>query len=117
MAMNNEKIIEKRLLQMQREILLKLPGAGTECKSDCFCRNSTSEQNIDLDDLTALFALDPDSRRQLNLINHALNRLHRKEYYRCVQCGSQLSGKYLKEDPLTDLCETCLKKQNDDPVH
>lgn len=115
--MNNEKIIEKRLLQMQREILLKLPGAGTECKSDCFCRNSTSEQNIDLDDLTALFALDPDSRRQLNLINHALNRLRRKEYYRCVQCGSQLSGKYLKEDPLTDLCETCLKKQNDDPVH
>jgi len=113
----NEKTIEKRLLKMQREILLKLPDTGVVCKSDCFCRNSTSEQNIDLDDLTALFALDPDSRRQLNLINHALNRLRRKEYYRCVQCGSQLSGEHLKKDPLTDLCEACLQKQSDDSIH
>jgi RNA polymerase-binding transcription factor DksA len=107
----NEKIIEKRLLAMQRAVLHQLPDAdNAHHQENSRQTDKPSEQNIDIDDLSVLFSLDPDSRRQLNLINHALNRLHRKEYHRCTQCGSHLPDLRLEQQPLTDLCESCDSK-------
>ena len=107
LLMTDEQI-EQRLLAMQRKVLSKLShieGAGYQPIDGC--PDSISEQQIDIHDLSILFMLDEESRQRLNRINHALNRLKRKEYHRCTKCGLKLSNEYLEQQPLTDLCERC----------
>ncbi len=104
----NDKMIQQRLLAMQQEVLAKLPDMdGISYQTSEGCPDCVSEQQVDITDLKLLFSLDVESRQRLNRINHALNRLHRKEYRRCANCGSTLPEERLELLPLTDLCEGC----------
>ena len=104
----NEKTIERRLLNMQREVLMKLTAVDGDVHQSNKASNRTpSEQNIEINSLDVLFALDAESRHRLNRINNALNRLYRKEYNRCANCGQPLSDQRLELKPLSDLCESC----------
>ncbi len=92
---------------MQREILGKLTDVDGDGHYDGDKAARFSEQRVMIDDLELLFLLDKPSRKRLNLINNALNRLRRNEYDHCIRCGKTIAERRLELDPLTEYCSRC----------
>jgi len=66
-----------------------------------------AEQVVQQENLDVLYALDGESRHELQLINKALIRLDNDEYDRCNQCGHTIAHERLNALPYTITCISC----------
>ncbi len=66
-----------------------------------------AEQVVEQENLDVLYALDGESRHELQLINKALVRLDNDEYDICNQCGDTIAHERLNAIPYTITCISC----------
>jgi len=66
-----------------------------------------AEQVVEQENLDVLYALDGESRLELQLINKALVRLDNDEYDICNQCGDTIAHERLNAIPYTITCISC----------
>jgi len=89
--------LRQRLLHRRGEILGRLHG---ETCADAM-------QPFELDNLDVLFRIDLASRRELNRINNALERMESGIYGLCRDCGETIDAQRLRDLPLAETCAGC----------
>ena len=106
------EIYKKRLLTKRDELLRQVVQSEQEG------RESDQEGTQDLADKAAnaytkefLFHQSDDSRRILQLVNEALERIKSGSYGLCVACGEEVQQKRLEAVPWARHCIECQEKQ------
>jgi len=106
------EIYKKRLLTKRDELLRQVVQSEQEG------RESDQEGTQDLADKAAnaytkefLFHQSDDSRRILQLVNEALERIKSGRYGLCVACGKEVQQKRLEAVPWARHCIECQEKQ------
>ncbi len=66
-----------------------------------------AEQAVELENEEVLSALDVSSRREVEQINAALERIEASVYGECVECGNKIPTKRLEAIPYAVLCVEC----------
>lgn len=64
-------------------------------------------QILELDNLDVLFRIDLATRRELNQINHALERMDSGHYGQCRDCGGAIGLRRLRASPCAETCAAC----------
>ena len=112
MEKKRAEIYKKRLLAKQEELL------HTVTQSEQDGRQADEEATQDVADKAAnaytkefLFHQSDDSRRVLQLVNEALQRLNNGAYGLCVACHEEVQTKRLDAVPWARHCLECQEKQ------
>lgn len=63
-----------------------------------------AEQNLNL-------RLRGRERKLIRKINHALERIDKNEFGKCVECGEAIAAKRLRARPVTTMCIECKEEQ------
>jgi len=66
-----------------------------------------AEQAVELENRDVLFELQREGKKELRLINNALDRLSRDEYHLCARCGDTIDPRRLQALPWVDTCIRC----------
>jgi DnaK suppressor protein len=107
------EIFKKRLLTKQDELLRLVT------KSEKDGREADEEATQDIVDKAAnsyakefLFHQSDESRRVLQLVNEALERMKEGTYGQCVECQEEVQQKRLEAVPWARHCIECQEKQD-----
>ena len=107
------ELYKKRLLEKQQELLHAVS------KSEQDGREADEEATQDIADKAAnsytkefLFHRSDESRRLLQLVNEALERVRLGAYGRCVACGAEVQAKRLEAVPWARHCFECQDRQD-----
>lgn len=104
--------IRQRLLDKREELLSRVEGFekdrrhGNEPVSPDFAEQATEREGDDV-----LDALSDAARRELRLIQRAVERIDNGSYTECAVCGSEIPLKRLEALPYSDRCVQCAEKQ------
>ena len=106
--MINQQEVRKHLLGMQEVLEERIE----KLKKDVHHREEPldpdfAEQVVQQENMDVQFALDGESRHELNLVNKALHRLDTDEYEACSRCGEAINPERLQALPYTDTCIGC----------
>jgi DnaK suppressor protein len=113
--MDKKKVeyFKKRLLAKQEELL------RLATKSDKDGREADEEATQDIADKAAnsytkefLFHQSDESRRLLQLVNEALERIKEGNYGQCLACEEEVQQKRLEAVPWARHCIECQEKQD-----
>lgn len=104
--------IRQHLLDKREELLSRVEGFekdrrhGNEPVSPDFAEQATEREGDDV-----LDALSDAARRELRLIQRALERIDEGSYNECSICGEEIPLKRLEALPYSDRCVSCAEKQ------
>lgn len=104
--------IRQRLVDKREELLSRVEGFeqdrrhGKEPVSPDFAEQATEREGDDV-----LDALSDAARRELRLIQRALERMDEGTYTECSVCGDEIPLKRLEALPYSDRCVKCAEKQ------
>ncbi len=103
----------------QFESRLKVMQSALNNKLDSIKENVTKAANADWNEQAqerendeVLDALGNEIRRELNLVNGALHRIHIGEYEFCDDCGKHINPSRLEILPYTQYCIDCASKRD-----
>jgi RNA polymerase-binding protein DksA len=69
-----------------------------------------SEQAVQRENDEVLQGIGDAARDELRLIDRALKRLERGEYFECARCGGTIGEGRLEAIPYADLCADCARR-------
>ncbi len=104
--------IRQNLLDKREELLSRVEGFdkdrrhGNEPVSPDFAEQATEREGDDV-----LDALSDAARRELRLIQRALERIDNGTYTECAVCGDEIPLRRLEALPYSDRCVQCAEKQ------
>lgn len=104
--------IRQRLLEKREELLSRVEGFekdrrhGNEPVSPDFAEQATEREGDDV-----LDALSDAARRELRLIQRALERMEEGAYNECSVCGEEIPIRRLEALPYSDRCVSCAEKE------
>lgn len=104
--------IRHELLNKRQELLSRVEGLdqdrrhGDEPLSADFAEQAVERLGDDV-----LNALSDAARRELRLIQRALERIEEGTYNECSVCGDQIPRKRLEALPYSDRCLKCAEKE------
>lgn len=113
MAMNKKQmeVYKKRLVERKREV------TEAYIKNKTYGRLTEDEGTQDLADKASsaytkefLYSLSNTDREALNLVDEALQRIHKGTFGVCVECGDDLNRKRLEAVPWASHCISCQEK-------
>jgi len=99
--------IRERLLRRRWEILGSVHGLTSDREPAESGAPEGFAQILELDSLDVLFRIDLESRRELNQINNALERMDSGNYGRCRHCGGTIGIARLRASPCAETCAVC----------
>lgn len=112
MDKRKSEVFKKRLVAKQEELLRLVT------KSEQDGREADEEATQDVADKAAnsytkefLFHQSDDSRRMLQLVNEALERIRASSFGLCVACQQEMQPKRLEAVPWARHCIECQEKQ------
>ncbi len=97
--------IKQQLHTRQTELVDRLSNLKTDI-SQAHSRD-WEEQAQERENDEVVEALGNEARRELSLVNRALERIESGNYNLCSQCGGEISVERLRAVPYTNLCITC----------
>jgi len=98
--------VKKKMLKRREEMLQELSALSSEKVSDGQVQDSGDEAvSSSLERLQT--SLEKSEIDELNLIDEALNKIAKKEYGICVDCGNSISDKRLETFPYAARCIIC----------
>jgi len=97
--------LRERLLRRRWEILGCVHGL-TQAHAQADATEGFA-QLLELDNLDVLFRIDLATRRELNRINHALERMDSGHYGQCRECGGAIGRSRLSASPCAETCAAC----------
>lgn len=68
------------------------------------------EQSVELGNEDVVQALDLEGRKELDMIEAALERLDRGTYLNCSRCGDPIGEQRLAAVPYTEFCVNCFSE-------
>lgn len=97
--------IKTRLQERQQQLMVRID----QVKKDVTGEHSAdwSEQAQERQNDEVVEAIGNESREELKMVIHALERIGNGEYTWCSSCGTEIDIKRLEAVPYTDLCITC----------
>ena len=105
----------KRLLLLSKsELERRLVAINLDVRNETNPVSSDSgEQTTERQNDEVIDALGNSARAELALINKALSRIDRGEYFECEECNEPISKERLGSIPYASLCVKCAEKQED----
>lgn len=102
--------IRQHLLDKREELLSRVEGFEKDRRGEAvspdFAEQATEREGDDV-----LSALSDAARRELRLIQRALERIDDGSYTECAICGDEIPLKRLEALPYSDRCVQCAEKQ------
>jgi RNA polymerase-binding protein DksA len=109
-AANNINLVDvrRKLLKSRDEIL----SIASKVHKQIGLREAprdpdSAERAIELQNIDVLFEIDRETRQELRLINHAIERIDAGKYGICSACGGEIGSPRLHAIPYIDTCISC----------
>ncbi len=101
----------KRLLKAREELMKKIiAGYDSSKSSEREIAQDIGDQALDTYSKEFLYSLSDADRKQLLMINEALNRIEEGSYGFCLRCGRKIATKRLDVIPWAKYCIECQEK-------
>ena len=102
---------KKKLLKAREELMKKLIADYDSSKSsEREIAQDIGDQALDTYSKEFLYSLSDTDRKQLLMINEALNRIEECNYGFCMRCGKKIASKRLDVIPWAEYCIECQEK-------
>ena len=99
-----------RLSEMKSSLLKKEDAIKHELQHEELSSNWT-EQATETENDEVLNSLGEAAKKEIQLINNALQRLESGQFFTCHECGNPISESRLESIPFTDTCIDCASEQ------
>jgi len=110
----DKKALEKyrrKLLKAREELMKKIIADYDSSKSsEREIAQDIGDQALDTYSKEFLYSLSDADRKQLLMINEALNRIEESNYGFCLRCGRKIATKRLDVIPWAKYCIECQEK-------
>lgn len=103
--------IRQSLLDKREELLSRVEGFEKDRRQGEPVSPDFAEQATEREGDDVLNALSDAARRELRLIQRALERMENGTYTECAICGDDIPVKRLEALPYSDRCVKCAEKQ------
>jgi DnaK suppressor protein len=103
--------IRAKLTARREELSKRLEKIERDVRHDAVPLEQDSQERVlqtANDDV--LDALDSSGRKELQLIDHALERMERGDYGECTRCGEPIGDARLKALPFAQQCIRCAEQ-------
>jgi len=101
----------KKLLKAREELIKKIIADYNSSKSsEREIAQDIGDQALDTYSKEFLYSLSDADRKQLLMINEALNRIEEGSYGFCLRCGKKIAAKRLDVIPWAKYCIECQEK-------
>lgn len=104
----NHDLVRQQLLAKRDELLHRTARIQRDLQhADQPVSQDFAEQATEMENTEVLHGIDAESRHELQLINHALDRLDNDSYETCVKCGDAIGEARLQVLPFAEHCIHC----------
>ena len=107
----NTLLIRKKLQERRAELLRRLGRITKDVRHSAGLTADFAEQATELENDEVLVFLDSATRKEIQQIRTALQRLDNHQYGICDACNKPLSIKRLEAMPYATLCMKCESKR------
>lgn len=104
--MHNPQPFKEHLEMLKTEITQRIHAIDHDIRHEGLTAD-WKEQAIERENDEVLESLGVASERELQMINEALSRIERGEYFYCSECGEEIPEARLELLPYTTLCVSC----------
>lgn len=109
--MNDHRTIRDQLMARREELSKRLEKIERDVRHDATpLERDSQERVVQTANDDVLDALDGAGRREIELIDRALERMDRGEYGACGRCGEPIKAGRLKALPFAELCIRCAER-------
>jgi RNA polymerase-binding transcription factor DksA len=112
--MTKRKELRKKLVDRRNQLHKRIREIRRDLQHiDKPLDKDLEEQSLEVVNDEVLDKLEPATRRELQQIMAALERMREGEYGTCVDCGESIAEGRLEAIPETQFCVRCAEKRED----
>lgn len=104
----NHDLVRQQLLAKRDELINRTARIQRDLQhTDQPVSQDFAEQATEMENTEVLHGIGIESRHELHLINHALDRLDNGNYEVCAKCGDDIGKARLEALPFAEHCIKC----------
>ena len=107
--MHNKELFKQKLIMMKDSVIQRISAIQTDVKHEGMSAD-WDDQAIERENDEVLNGLWTSAEQELGLINSALKRIDRDEYFQCSLCNNEISIERLELLPFSLHCVDCAEK-------
>jgi RNA polymerase-binding transcription factor DksA len=104
--MQDTEIFKKRLESLKTELSERVKKIDIDIRHEGLTKD-WSDQAIERENDEVLESLGTAADEELQMINHALQRIEENTFFICSNCGDDIPVARLESLPFTSLCVSC----------